>query len=215
MNSSDYLLEDYSKAKSEIITTIQMQFNIISILVTASAAAFVYLYKKDSSMVIWTACLIIPGIYAFFGTLWLDQVFRQRRLASYIFLIEKSFYKSDSIEFGWERYIQQLESENGLRRVFRKTRKTVYSSRYYYYICLGLFTFFPVCTYLYGVNTYLYGTDETIWVFIHTYSAPSIGGIIMFFCYFFFMYKYVSKINSLSSKFTTDDEDLKELAYSP
>ncbi len=42
-----YCLEDYKAAKTELLTTIDMQFKVLSILVTATAAVFVYLFKKD------------------------------------------------------------------------------------------------------------------------------------------------------------------------
>ena len=65
-----YCLEDYKAAKAELLSTIDMQFKVLSILVTATAAVFVYLFKKDPHQIAFCACLIMPGIYAFFGTLW-------------------------------------------------------------------------------------------------------------------------------------------------
>ncbi len=41
-----YCLEDYKAAKAELLTTIDMQFKVLSILVTATAAVFVYLLKR-------------------------------------------------------------------------------------------------------------------------------------------------------------------------
>ena len=100
--------EEYSAAKAELLSTINLQFTILSILVTTTAAVFVYLFKKDTHQIGLCSCLIIPGIYAFFGILWLDQVYRQRRLAAYIYRIESSDGKDpNGLVTGWEHFIQE------------------------------------------------------------------------------------------------------------
>lgn len=164
------LSEDYKYAKQEIILTVELQYKLLSLLVTATAAVFVYILDKDENdlrQIGFCACLIIPGLYSFFGTLWLDQVFRQRRLAAYIYQIEE-IESFDTDRRGWEHYVQgaRLHSKPNL------------PSRGYYFICLGLFIFFPPVTFIlscvYRVGNVLSRSSELFvpaWVGIVLYSA--------------------------------------------
>ena len=134
------LSEDYKYAKQEILLTVELQYKLLSLLVTATAAVFVYILDKDENdlrQIGFCACLIVPGLYSFFGALWLDQVFRQRRLSAYIYQIEEtaSFYPGI---YGWEHYVQGARLKNKLNL----------PSRGYYFICLGLFFFFPFVTFI-------------------------------------------------------------------
>lgn len=163
MGTGNYLIEDYCFAKTEIHSTIETQFKILSILVTASSAVFALLFESGYLPLVICGCLIIPGIYAFFGVLWLDQVYRQRRLATYILTIEASSEFKDcmlecGISRGWETFIQarkKQEHKHGhkfIKNVVPFLHKEKYAcssiipSRFYYYVCLALFYFFPLGT---------------------------------------------------------------------
>lgn len=163
MGTGNYLIEDYCFAKTEIHSTIETQFKILFILVTASSAVFALLFESGHLPLVICGCLIIPGIYAFFGVLWLDQVYRQRRLATYILTIEASSEFKDcmlecGISRGWETFIQarkKQEHKHGhkfIKNVVPFLHKEKYAcssiipSRFYYYVCLALFYFFPLGT---------------------------------------------------------------------
>ena len=116
VGTGNYLIEDYCFAKTEIHSTIETQFKILSILVTASSAVFALLFESGHLPLVICGCLIIPGIYAFFGVLWLDQVYRQRRLATYVLTIEASSEFKDcmlecGISRGWETFIQARKKQ--------------------------------------------------------------------------------------------------------
>lgn len=185
-----YLIEDYIAAKTELRSTIDMQYKILSILVTATAAVFVYLFKKDISKLVFCGCLIIPGIYAFFGILWLDQVYRQRRLAAYIYEIETyevlPSNPSTSVT-GWEHYVRT-------KRSFTNTNTP---SRYYYYICLGLFFFFPFFTYLFS-SIFSGGSALNV---NNPLFSPSLLGIILYVAFVFFAILYIKSILELGYTF--------------
>lgn len=163
VGTGNYLIEDYCFAKAEIHSTIATQFKILSILVTASSAVFALLFESGHLPLVICGCLIIPGIYAFFGVLWLDQVYRQRRLATYVLTIEASSEFKDcmlecGISRGWETFIQarkKQEHKHGhkfIKNVVPFLHKEKYAcssiipSRFYYYVCLALFYFFPLGT---------------------------------------------------------------------
>lgn len=61
------LMEDYKFTKKELQESISSQYKILSVLVTASAASFVYLFTITGKLLTVIACLIIPGIYCFLG----------------------------------------------------------------------------------------------------------------------------------------------------
>lgn len=188
-----YCLQDYKAAKAELLSTIDMQFKVLSILVTATAAVFVYLFKKDPHQIAFCACLIMPGIYAFFGTLWLDQVYRQRRLAAYIFEIETM------VEFpkgrrafageGWEHFV------HGKRRSDRLNRP----SRYYYHICLGLFFAVPVTVFILAC---VYSKSGNVLDPEHELFVPALIGIFIYFLFIVFSVLYIHSINALASSFS-------------
>ena len=198
MNSQielSYCLEDYKAAKTELLTTIDMQFKILSILVTATAAVFVYLFKKELHQIVFSACLIMPGIYAFFGTLWLDQVYRQRRLAAYIFEIETidgfPQSRSQTISNGWEHYVHGNREKNKLNK----------PSRYYYYICLGLFYAVPVAVF---VCTCIYSKGGNVLDSAHELFVPAIIGILLYFLFIVFSWLYIRSIRALANNFSTE-----------
>ena len=185
-----YLIEDYIAAKTELRSAIDMQYKILSIIVTATAAVFVYLFKKDISKLVFCGCLIIPGIYAFFGILWLDQVYRQRRLAAYIYEIETyevlPSNPSTSVT-GWEHFVRN-------KRSFTNTNTP---SRYYYYICLGLFFFFPFFTYFFS-STFSGGSVLNV---NNSLFFPSLLGIILYVAFVVFAILYIKSILELGYSF--------------
>ena len=191
MMSEHYLIEDYRAAKAELLSTIDQQFKILSILVTATAAVFVYLFKKDVHQLVFCACLIIPGIYAFFGALWLDQVYRQRRLAAYIYEVESTIKVNSTSSFGWEHFIQRNRESSSINK----------PSRRYYYICLGLFFGFPPVTFVFSC---LYRGGNVL-DFHHDMFWPALLGV---FLYFFFLVAaglYIWSIKKLSNSFSDNN----------
>ena len=192
-----YCLEDYKASNAELLSTIDMQFKILSILVTATAAVFVYLFKKDMHQIVFCACLIMPGIYAFFGTLWLDQVYRQRRLAAYIFEIEATnafpHDRSENLTGGWEHYVQ------GTRRMHRLNKP----SRYYYHICLCLFFAVPVAVYLCAC---IYSRIGNVLDPEHELFVPAFIGIVLYILFLVFSCLYIHSINALASSFSSSVE---------
>ena len=190
-----FILENYRFAKSEIVSTIATQYKLLSILITATAAVFVYILdktKNGSTQLIVCACLIIPGLYAFFGALWLDQVYRQRRLAIYIYRIEEQYLgeqDQDAVigHLGWEHFVHL--TDNDFKRVNTP-------SRFYYAICLGLFTFFPVTT---AVLACVYRGENVLFV-DHPLFLPAMVGIALWGCFILTLILYVIAISGLEKK---------------
>lgn len=161
-------LEDYKYAKAELQSTISTQHELLSVLVTASAALFAYFWKQGDDALKICGCILVPGLYAFIGALWLDQVYRQRRLALYIYRIEESQEFSSLMRDGnvyanggWEHFIRMKNIEtlsddvpkkSKIRQLFTKISsrfKQNRTSRWYYYIFLALFSGLPVATYIF------------------------------------------------------------------
>ena len=207
VGTGNYLIEDYCFAKTEIHSTIETQFKILSILVTASSAVFALLFESGHLPLVICGCLIIPGIYAFFGVLWLDQVYRQRRLATYVLTIEASSEFKDcmlecGISRGWETFIQarkKQEHKHGHKFIInvvsflhkeKYTCSSIIPSRFYYYVCLALFYFFPLGT---GVLSIAFNN-------IAVCSAPTLEkvviliGAMLYICFIISSVIYIAAI---------------------
>lgn len=194
----DILAEDYKHAKKELITTIELQFKILSILITATAAVFVYILDRDENdmrQIVFCACLIVPGMFAFFGTLWLDQVYRQRRLAAFIYKIEDMYQYEGDWYSGWEHFVQGN----------RKVQKLNWPSRYYYHICLGLFMFFPPATYILAC---IFKAGNVLNIH-HELHVPAVFGIVLYFVFLIFAILYIHSILSLVDSFRSTELDSK------
>lgn len=137
------LIEEYRSRKQEIASSINHQYGILTMVVAATSAVLALI---GSRLQLAVACigLLLPGTYAFFGSLWMDAVYRQRRSGVYIYKIEEKF-GLDGKTFGWEHYIK----ENGEKRHFRFIKKAY---RQYYFICMGLFFCIPFMMILFAVR---------------------------------------------------------------
>ncbi len=137
--------------------------------------------------------MIMPGIYAFFGTLWLDQVYRQRRLAAYIYEIETMIAfphgRNGLAEEGWEHFVQGKRQKDRLNR----------PSRYYYYICLGLFFAVPVAVF---VLACVYSKSGNVLAPRHELFIPALIGIILYVLFIIFSALYIRSIKALVSSFS-------------
>ena len=186
-----YLLEDYKAAKTELLSTINIQYTIISILATATAAAVVYLFKRDAVQVAIFAYIVIPAVYAFFGLLWLDQVYRQRRLAAHIFLIESEIKNSEQKTDFWEHFVQDKKKE-------MTETKINTPSRSYYFVCLGLFYGVPITEYLLAL---FYSKSGFVLCSSHKMFIPSCIGILIYIGFIIFSIKYIKVIRALVEDF--------------
>lgn len=113
----------------------------------------------------------------------MNEVYRQERLASYIFIYESQYLTNaaenkDNIK-GWQHYIKQGE------KMFNKP------SRYYYYICLGLFFVVPVVVYAYGV-IYMF-LNSTIYLRAFDVLC-GVGGLVEYALFVFFSIRYIKKV---------------------
>ena len=197
-NDMDIISEDYKQAKNELLTTVELQYKILSILVTATAAVFVYIMDRDENEIrqlVFCACLIVPGLFAFFGILWLDQVYRQRRLAAYIYTLEELYRQMDTCYGGLEHFVLGDRGKDRLN----------WPSRFYYYICAGLFFFFPPATYILAC---LYKAGNVLSAH-HELHGPAWFGIALYLAFLFFAVLYIRSILLLANVFrgSTDLND--------
>lgn len=144
----EFILKDYEQVRTELRNYTNNQFLILSLLLTTSVATYAYNISDIEKLAITTG-FIIPALFAVLGILWFDQVYRQKELACYSFLIEAEIYQEINIPIdeitdvqGWEHFTQERHSqrvENGgcgnILRVMRM-RANLY---YYAAFALGLF----------------------------------------------------------------------------
>lgn len=101
----DFMLLEYELVRTELRHFQRNQITIISILVTATISLFAYgLIIKDNIIIV--TGFIIPALFAVLGTLWIDQIYRQRELALYSYSLEVELSSQNNTK-GWEHYIQR------------------------------------------------------------------------------------------------------------
>lgn len=73
-------------------------------MVTATSAVVAYLGVAQEPRQDFWLWFVLLGIYAFFGTLWLDSVYVQRQSGMYIFMMDEELGFLGA-PFGWEHFI--------------------------------------------------------------------------------------------------------------
>ena len=195
---TDLQIEEYKAAKAEILSAINLQYTILSILAAATASIFLYLFEKKSGDIyksIICINLIIPGLYAFFGILWLDQVYRHRRLASFVFQIEKN----NNMQPGWEHAVSSQ----------RKEKKIVGPCRYYYYVCLGLFILISPATFYFAKYYFTKTQSINLLRLTNYYSIFIFAGIAFYVIFLVFCSAYIIAILYLVNE-SDKKEELSE-----
>lgn len=140
---NEILIEEYRSRKQEISSSLNHQYGILTMVVAATSAVMALIGNRPQLAVV-SIGLVLPGTYAFFGALWMDAVYRQRRSGVYIYKIEELLGLNGSV-FGWEHYIKN----NGKKRHFQFIKKPY---RQYYFICMGLFFCIPLMMILFAVG---------------------------------------------------------------
>lgn len=191
----DSMLIEYGELRSEIRGCMQLQCTLLTLFVTAIGIVFALLFKTDGNditdgMTIQSVgvCLI-PGISAFCGVLWLDQVFRQVRIGSYIYELEERvnrILKTQSTvrdheyypALYWEHCVNQQNtnvSDSGILSRLKLHLNYINPNLIYYYIGLMVFALVPVIS----------------WILVYqqvglTFGVWSILGALFFVCYVIF-----------------------------
>ena len=89
------ILTEYVELRAEIRNSMQLQYTLLSLFITAMGIVFALIFKSNEDSIVNAIIMqsvglcMIPGISAFCGAIWLDQVYRQIRIGSYIYKIEE------------------------------------------------------------------------------------------------------------------------------
>lgn len=154
----DAVLTEYKEMKAESIHKLQVQITIISIYVTVFGVLLSLgleditrqpqdkkAYAVLSSPNFFS--LIVPAVAICIAVIWLDQVYRQIKIAVYIAYLEKkinmilgvpnNIYSSAMF---WEQWLRNNKSDRGKFN----------ASQTFYYICLGIFLASPIVSFVFG-----------------------------------------------------------------
>lgn len=138
----DFKTKDYELVRTELRHFQRNQLTILSILVTASVTAYAYSIDNREKLVI-VSGFIIPILFATLGTLWIDQIYRQRELALYSFLLENEL-STGMITHGWEHYVQNKRSKKRvlgikqLEKIKGPLEKILNAPSLYYYSLMSI-----------------------------------------------------------------------------
>jgi hypothetical protein len=144
------LLTEYTEIRAEMKLNIQQQTTLLATAMTTVGITVGFaIALLDKNIILnpnihlaikFLLFVVIPGISTFFAVLWLDQVFRQLRVAAYTRNIEQHLQRvllsdTNRVFFpkGYETFLDDLAEKNPLN-----------VHRYYYYICLGAFLILPL-----------------------------------------------------------------------
>lgn len=148
------MITEYNAMKTESIEKLKMQITLISLYITALATVLsISLDKSTDNIIILDEknlfCFVIPCVTICIAAIWLDQVYRQIKIAYFLSLLEEKinkFLESDnnfsSSAMIWEHWLRTDEINTG----------KINASLTFYYVCLGIFSFVPILSFLYGFN---------------------------------------------------------------
>ena len=185
------LLTEYTEIRAEMKLNIQQQPTLLATAMTTVGVTVGFAIALLDKNIIadpnihlaikFLLFVVIPGISTFFAVLWLDQVFRQLRVAAYTRNIEKYLQSViltdtnlDIFPKGYETYLDDLAEKNPLN-----------VHRYYYYICLGAFLILPFvsivgCLLVEGTPKGLFSTLFIIAFVIIYFLGLGFGGVFVF-----------------------------------
>ena len=146
------LQQEYSDLRAELKEIIARQITILSISATVICALLgvginvAVGTERSNGMCTFWFYVLIPCATFFFGALWLDQTWRQKRMDKYLYEIEEyihiNFFQNVSAPY-WEHYYNQ---EVQLKNWFLKP------NRWYYYFTLMLFILLPIFSVSMGIG---------------------------------------------------------------
>ena len=107
--------------------------------------------------------------------IWLDQVYRQIKIAFYLSKLESKinkFFGMNSCDFNssilcWEHWLRSDDVNRGKYNV----------SRFFYYICLGIFVVVPIFSYLFGLDAVDYNIYRVLGTQFAQPDKKSVGVI--------------------------------------
>ncbi|MCL1808559.1 MAG: hypothetical protein FWG42_02200 [Clostridiales bacterium] len=186
-------LTEYQQLRAESRDMVQRQNTMLMFIITSLGVVLgigVNMYigisesKADQKavMVACVFCLLIPGLMAFLGSLWLDNVYRMAKIAAYCSLLERKINgmleaKNDAA--GSAMYWEQWNYEGFKRLPFR-------GNHYQYFIGLGLFMIGPPSSIAMGLFITGLGMNHVIpmlgvlfiaafWLFAAAYIVKSLN----------------------------------------
>lgn len=148
------MLTEYQQLRTEMREIMQRQYTMLNLIVTTLGVVLgigIKIYQDlpeekieaQGALIAFVFCLLIPGMMAFLGALWLDGVYRQTKIGTYISVLERKLNallggdNAPAVEImGWERWNCNDFSGNRRSLLFR-------INYYQYYISLGLFLVVP------------------------------------------------------------------------
>ena len=187
------IMMEYNALRTESRDKQKMQFTIISLIVSAISIVFGLTADLESA----AAAVSLPILYffllpctiMFFGILWLDQVYRQVMIGTYIAQLEKkvnAFLKSSvpggmSCVMNWEQWLSK-----------RRPTQKVWGKTNYFYTHIGLGTLWLLPIVVYGIGSILTGIS-----LLNFFAIPS---SLAFAVYNLFVVLYVKAILDLDKE---------------
>lgn len=187
------IITEYNAMKTESMAKLQFQITLISLYITVLGTVFSLSLNNmngedtlfDNSNMF---CFVVPCITVCIAAIWIDQTYRQIKIAYYLSLLEEKINRLLGVDN--DIWTSAMFWEHWLRNHPMNTNK-FNASRTFYYICMGVFSVAPIASYFYG----FFNTEDFNRIIVQTVIV-SLGYVI----YLAFTCVYVHNILMFNNK---------------
>lgn len=169
-------LTEYKELRSELRDIISRQFLIISLTITILGTLFGFSVEKTTNVEL-IFLLIIPCVSIFSGILWLDCIYRQVKMGTYISLIENKINKLFSYDnknaLNWEHYADAEANTSFIKKI----------NHWGYYFGLAFYLLMPAVSFVYSICV------------IKKWHWMGWISVLMYICFVFFMFGYFKALS--------------------
>lgn len=176
-------LTEYRELRSELRDIISRQFLIISLTITAISTLFGFYVEKTNNIVNSEIifALLIPCLSTFSGILWMDCIYRQVKIGTYISVVENKinelFSENEHKALNWEHYADSEAKETFIKKI----------NHFQYYFGLAFYLLMPMISFLYLLSI-IKKWDFTLLCFL-------ILSILMYIFFIIFIRLYLKSIS--------------------
>ena len=190
------MINEYNTMRKESLNKLQFQVTLITFYITSMATILSIFIKKSESENDFMNrenifCLVIPCVTIYVAIIWLDQVYRQKKIAYFTYILENKINRFIADNSGvtttaiyWEHWISTS-----------KTDTWKFNVKFtFYYICLGTLTVVPIISFIWGMIIVDYDLSKI--------RIQVCLGSILYAIYWLLMIAYIINIKELDSSNT-------------
>lgn len=190
------MINEYNTMRKESLNKLQFQVTLITFYITSMATILsIFIKQSDTEDDFMNRanifCFIIPCVTIYVAIVWLDQVYRQKKIAYFTYILENKINRFILDNSGvtttaicWEHWISTSKTDTWKLNV----------KFTFYYICLGTLTVVPIISFIWGMIIVDYDLSKI--------RIQVCLGSILYAIYWLLMITYIINIKELDSSNT-------------